>query len=171
LSLEAVSQATRISVYFLMALEENRFDPASLLENFYHRSFIRQYFIAIGRDPQEVISAIVSVYGSQYGEGTNVDILNATNLPLGVSSANGKPVQVGTDTPSTAIAVSRTVFAVLEVIVPKRLAREELGDAEEYINRRGTSSCAIYLKMGTTVFWSLINATRELIGALRGARR
>jgi len=66
------------------------------------------------------------------------------------------------------------IFDFVSLLVPRRLANEELGDALEVINReiaKRRPRWRIWLKVGTTLFWITINSLRWICGAFRGRRR
>lgn len=66
------------------------------------------------------------------------------------------------------------IFDFVSLLVPRRLANEELGDALEVINReiaKRRPRWRIWLKVGTTLFWITINSLRWISGAFRGRRR
>jgi hypothetical protein len=55
------------------------------------------------------------------------------------------------------------VLGLVEVLVPKRIADEELGDAMEIIDRmieQRRPPSHVYLKVATTIFWVLLHAFR-----------
>lgn len=60
---------------------------------------------------------------------------------------------------------------LVSLIVPRRLAQEEIGDALERTHRLaslGRPRWEIWLKVSTTVFWVLVNSLREITSAVRG---
>ena len=67
------------------------------------------------------------------------------------------------------LARARRTFGILSALVPRRIADEELGDAEEDIERRiteGRPAIEVNLKIGATVFWTLVHALGYLVGCL-----
>jgi hypothetical protein len=70
---------------------------------------------------------------------------------------------------------------LLEALVPRRIANEEIGDAQEYIHRMVKAHrprWMIYLKVGTTYFWilthslvSFIARAADAVRSLSGRRR
>jgi len=60
------------------------------------------------------------------------------------------------------------VLGFVEGMIPKRIAKEELGDAEEYMRAPGRTRLQIYLKLVSTVFFVGLNALREVLSSLRG---
>lgn len=58
---------------------------------------------------------------------------------------------------------------VLELVLPKRVLGEELGDARELVIRylaNGGGPWGVRVKLVTTVFWLLVNSVREVTSAL-----
>jgi len=68
---------------------------------------------------------------------------------------------------------AHAVFQLVQLGVPKRLSREEIGDALEVIHQLvqvHASAWKIYLKIATTVGWLALNVIREVSSALLGRR-
>ncbi len=65
MNLREISDATNISVRYLEALEENRFDilPAPV----FARGFLRQYARYVGLDPDEVVNSYLAAHGEAAG--------------------------------------------------------------------------------------------------------
>jgi hypothetical protein len=64
---------------------------------------------------------------------------------------------------------ARRVFGLLELFLPERLCREDLGDALEVMARmveEGRPRWQVYGKIATTVFWACVNGLREWASAL-----
>ncbi len=64
-------------------------------------------------------------------------------------------------------------FDFIELLVPKRVAAEEIGDAMELIARllrEGGPAWQIYLKAITTAFFVLLNGVREVTSSLLGKK-
>ena len=63
------------------------------------------------------------------------------------------------------LRAAQTVFGHLELIIPKRLYQEDLGDALEMIRQlvdQGRPCWQVYTKIVTSVLWVLLNAFREV---------
>ena len=63
--LREVAEATKISVRFLQALENDRIDV--LPGGIFPRAFVRQYAIYLGLDPDRTVAEFVYAYGDQAG--------------------------------------------------------------------------------------------------------
>ncbi len=65
-NLRDISDATNISIHYLEALEENRFDilPAPI----FARGFLRQYSRYVGLDPDEVLNSYLTAHGEAASE-------------------------------------------------------------------------------------------------------
>lgn len=66
---------------------------------------------------------------------------------------------------------SINVLDSLSLLVPRRLAEEEIGDALERVRnlvRLGRPRWHVWLKVATTVFWVCLNSLREITSAVRG---
>jgi hypothetical protein len=64
-------------------------------------------------------------------------------------------------------------FDLLQLVVPKRIADEEIGDALELIDRLARErrpKWRIYLKAASAVFFVLLNAIREVSSSLLGKK-
>lgn len=64
-----------------------------------------------------------------------------------------------------------TAFETLSLMVPARIAAEDIGDAMEVIGRlvhAGSPPWKIYLKTASACFWVVLNATREVSAAFLG---
>ena len=75
---------------------------------------------------------------------------------------------------SRALQDAGRVFSALELVLPKRIVAEEVGDALEVVGRlhqEGSSAWKMYLKLASTVFWISINAVREVSGGILGRKR
>jgi hypothetical protein len=62
-----------------------------------------------------------------------------------------------------ALARANRALGVVELLVPKRIANEELGDAMEHVCsmvERGAPRWHVYFKVLTTIFWVLLHAFR-----------
>jgi hypothetical protein len=59
----------------------------------------------------------------------------------------------------------------VEILLPPRLRREDVGDALELIARRRLHGVKLYTKLLTTAFWLLTNALREVSSSLLGKKR
>ncbi|MFO0617224.1 MAG: hypothetical protein U0414_31800 [Polyangiaceae bacterium] len=58
---------------------------------------------------------------------------------------------------------------ILELLLPKRVLGEELGDAREQVIRylaKGGGVWGVRVKLMTTVFWLLVNSAREVASAV-----
>jgi hypothetical protein len=65
--------------------------------------------------------------------------------------------------------MANRAFELLESILPKRLCKEDLGDALELIARLvelRRPRWQVYLKIGTTVFWACWSGVREIVAVL-----
>lgn len=65
----------------------------------------------------------------------------------------------------------RQALEFVSLLVPRRIAEEEIGDALEQIHRLsclGRPRWQLWLKVMTTLFWVLINSIREITSAVRG---
>jgi hypothetical protein len=65
------------------------------------------------------------------------------------------------------------VFGFIELVLPKRIREEDLGDALEDINRlerEGASRWRLWLKCGSTIVWVGLNAFREVSSAMWGKK-
>jgi hypothetical protein len=65
------------------------------------------------------------------------------------------------------------VFNFIELLVPRRLADEEIGDAMELIDRLALAGCPrwqIYLKAASAVLFVLLNAVREVSSSVLGKK-
>lgn len=74
---------------------------------------------------------------------------------------------------SVALGRSKVGLELMELVLPKRLAMEDLGDAMEQIARlvqRREPIWKIYLKTASTMFWLAVKALREIISALPGKK-
>lgn len=74
---------------------------------------------------------------------------------------------------SVALGRSKVGLELMELVLPKRLAMEDLGDAMEQIARlvqRREPTWKVYLKTASTMFWLAVKALREIISALPGKK-
>ncbi len=72
--------------------------------------------------------------------------------------------------PATQGRVS-SVFSFFSIIAPKAIYEEEVGDAEEVINRMieiGKPEFRIWFKVVSTIFWVFINGLRHITSAVLG---
>jgi hypothetical protein len=73
--------------------------------------------------------------------------------------------------PAAALARIHSWFRLVEALVPKRLANEEIGDALEQVQRfaeEGRSHWYIYLKFASSAFWILAHAIGDVGARLQG---
>lgn len=73
-----------------------------------------------------------------------------------------------------ALGFGQSTLTFLSLLLPKRLANEDIGDALETMRAlacQGCSSWQIVLKTVTTAFWVSLNALREISGAILGRVR
>ena len=62
-------------------------------------------------------------------------------------------------------------FRIVALLVPRRVCAEELGDALEMIDhlyRVGAPRWHVRLRVGSAVFWVMINTIRHLVAAVLG---
>jgi hypothetical protein len=67
------------------------------------------------------------------------------------------------------LAKAERTFGVLSALLPKRISDEELRDALEDVERRiaqGRPAIEVTIKIGATVFWSVVRAVGYLVGCL-----
>jgi hypothetical protein len=78
--------------------------------------------------------------------------------------------------PSRAATRAAAVFAAFELVLPKRLRSEEIGDAVEIVNRIAVApTCPhrglkIAVKVASTIVWLLVNSVREVMSAVWGKK-
>lgn len=80
-------------------------------------------------------------------------------------------VRVAKKSAAPLAAKTPTVFSLVEALVPSWLAREQIGDAQEVLDRMKSEAAPrwlVYAKIVSTVAWVLVNALRELAAAIRG---
>lgn len=78
-----------------------------------------------------------------------------------------------TNPATRALRAASHVFALVEIIVPKRVASEEIGDALEVIARlliEQRPVWQIYVKLVATVFWILAHAVRDVVKGPAGQK-
>jgi cytoskeletal protein RodZ len=66
IKLRSIANETRIGLAYLQDLEEERFDRFP--GKFYFRSFVREYAVALGLDPTEVVDDLLMAYEDWSGE-------------------------------------------------------------------------------------------------------
>ncbi len=72
------------------------------------------------------------------------------------------------------IEQARKALDLLEALVPRRIANEEIGDAQEYIHRMVEARrprWMIYVKVATTFFWTLTHSVLESLTRVASAMR
>lgn len=82
-----------------------------------------------------------------------------------ISAAAGTKQPRAPEVPS-ALRRANRVFEILELVVPARIAKEEIGDAMEVIamlTQRGRPAWHIYVKLFATIFWVFVHAAHEVI--------
>lgn len=122
---------------------------------------------------QEAIAKIFSDLDPDSGAEKEVHIESRALARLAAAASWSSPSE-GNVGRLRAIRGARTVFSALALILPTRIADEEIGDALELINRlsrEGRPLWQIYLETVTTVFWVSIDAIRVFSGALLGRKR
>lgn len=67
--------------------------------------------------------------------------------------------------------VATWTFNLIEVLVPRRIRQEEIGDTLELIVLRRLQGWRLYVKLATTTFWVFINSLREVSSGLLGKKR
>lgn len=82
--------------------------------------------------------------------------------------------QEESDPRTTIVGKVESSFRLVDLLVPKRLSNEEIGDAVECINRMlmdpAYKPWKIWLKVATTWIWIAVNAVRNVASALTGKR-
>lgn len=99
------------------------------------------------------------------------------HAPLFLRSTLLDPEEVETEQQARALnhAVGRVskAFEFIDLLLPKRLADEEIGDALELMNRlvqEGRPRWQIYVKGASAVFFVLLNWLREVTSSLLGKK-
>jgi hypothetical protein len=155
-SLTDIAAKTRINARFLRAIEDENFDllPGGML----FLSFLRQYAEQVGLVPATVVALFDDYYNGRIATGAPPVVQAIAPSSIAATAAVGV-VKAEPGAPASHRA-ARTVFGVVEVLLPKRLASEELGDALEYIaaHPRGWR---VWVKIVSTIFWTGVNAVRE----------
>ncbi|HEY2030782.1 MAG TPA: hypothetical protein VGH20_16410 [Myxococcales bacterium] len=80
---------------------------------------------------------------------------------------------LGRHQPTDAVGRVTRGFQMVELLVPKRMRNELIGDALETIDRLvhdGQPIWKIYLKAVSTSFWVMVNAVREIVSGLVGKK-
>lgn len=95
--------------------------------------------------------------------------------PLGLA-AGFPPSSANDSMPGlqTAASRARKILGALELVLPRRITNEEIGDCLETIEKLRElrrPAWAVYTKIASTIFWTLINTCRELTGAFLGRKR
>jgi len=163
LSLADITAKTRIHARYLRAIEDDRFDllPGGILR----RSFLRQYAEQVGLVSATVVALFDAyVHGRTAAASSTLVLVPHHGLAPTARSAVSVEV-VRSDTPLGHRA-ARTLFGMVEALLPKRLAREELGDALEYI--AANPGWRAWVKIVSTIFWTGVNAVREWRSAFGG---
>ena len=86
----------------------------------------------------------------------------------------GPPGQLCPEEEQRIIDQASKALDLLEALVPRRIANEEIGDAQEYIHRMVAAHrprWMIYLKVATTYFWILTHALAASITRAADALR
>ena len=167
ISLDQIQQQTNIPVKFLIAIEQDRFDdvPGGL----YFISFVQQYAACFGLDGEKVLEALRAYRGRE--ESASARTVLEGKIPSQVTDSEDQDRPATEERrPPLAPRISNRVFAVVSLLVPKRLAHEELGDAEEYIRRSERRAWEVYVKTVSAVFWVLVNSLGEITSVLWGKR-
>lgn len=74
---------------------------------------------------------------------------------------------------SQALGLSQRVFEMTALVLPRRLAMEDLGDAQEALAALAKSGCPAWklrVKILSTVFWLAIKTIREVVAGLTGRK-
>lgn len=163
ITFEYIHRATRIPIPYLQSFEQNARDSYLLLGEFHFRSYLRQYSSCVGLDPDLVFNRFRATYFHPTETVVNdVSISVLVGVEHRSTAQDHKISSVTASRPDRARKLSRKVFSIVEMLVPKRLAREELGDAEEYMHSADRTAGQIFLKMVTTVIWILVNTARYI---------
>jgi hypothetical protein len=76
------------------------------------------------------------------------------------------------DARNGAVRAAERYFDLVELFVPSRIGREEIGDAMDVINRLANdpngSRWKVRLKIVSTIFWVIVNAIRHVLFGARG---
>ena len=68
-------------------------------------------------------------------------------------------------------AAAARVFSIVQLFVPDRISREDIGDASERITALGLTGWPQRFKLASTVIWVLLNAIREAVACGLGRDR
>ena len=112
------------------------------------------------------------VHNSQ-GTGVSAEALFALANPMTLIEPEVLELERRDRTLNRAAARVAIVFDFIELLVPKRLADEEIGDALERIARlarEGRPKWQIYVKGASAVFFVLLNWLREVTSSLLGKK-
>lgn len=113
------------------------------------------------------------VPGDPYPEDEVLQPVPALALVAGVSLV-GTVDRERAGLPPNVPSWAALLFRIVEHVVPKRVAGEQIGDALEVIAsdiHHGRAKAWIALKVASTLFWVMVNATREIVGAALGRDR
>jgi hypothetical protein len=159
LSISAISAKTRIPTKYLRAIEEDRFEllPGGILR----RSFLRQYAEQVGLTPGTIVALFdMYVHGRTGLNAAGLVHSTASGVAMSISTVINVKLEVLPAKTPLGHRAATTLFGIVEALLPKRLAHEELGDALEYIaaHPRGWR---VIVKIVSSIFWIGVNAVRE----------
>jgi transcriptional regulator with XRE-family HTH domain len=164
--LTTIAYNTMISERYLQAIERDRFEV--LPNGPQRRSWLRQYAEELGLDPARVIALFDDYVAGPKGA---IQLAAVVAVPAAIADMAPVPSRIlPVAGPPLSHRCARAVFDLLEAVLPKRLAREELGDALEYIARLPRGGWRVWTKIASTVIWTSVNAIRELASVPWGRR-
>lgn len=113
-----------------------------------------------------------ALYGTSYSSVAALAAVGGASLvALLAWNMSKREAAASVDESPRATDRARRIFAVVRLVVPRRIADEELGDAMEEIAalaRGRRPPWQIDLKVATTILWVLLHAARDL-GRARAA--
>jgi hypothetical protein len=164
--LDVIAEITSISKRNLEAIEQDRFE--ALPNGPQRKSWLRQYADEIGLDPARVIVLFDDYVTGGRSAVVVAPVMTLRTAATATSTAPGRDRT--TSGPPRSHRCARAVFDALERVLDQRIAREEFGDALEYILGLPRGSSRVWLTIAWTVLRTSFNAIRESPSAPWGRR-
>lgn len=144
-------------------------DPEQVSVTLMREAPFRRFFQPSDRDAHQILQEILRARRWEGWSPLPTAKVALQGVAVSFSTAQVKPGTLHAAT-VTRTAPALRIFAVVEAFVPARIAREEVGDALEYISQPDCPRWRFWTKVVTTLLWVLVNAFRELTSALLGRK-
>jgi hypothetical protein len=164
-SIEAIRTHTLLSTRILVAMEQGRFELVA--DGAFLRGYVKQYLDICGVPEERRDYLLELTFAWQQGA-TYDDSSPTVGRPgtITATAAAAGPTAMTRERPPLPARVAAKLFSVAEALLPKRIASEELGDAEEFINTPGRPTALRWIKVFSALFWVTVNSLKEVTGTL-----